>query len=332
MPKWRSGRYCRGALGALGEGTPLVSVVIPTRDRARRLEAALASLRAQTLRDFEVIVVDDGSADDTPAVLARFAEVRVVRRHGGGGPGAARNAGWPLARAPLVAFMDDDCVAEPGWLEAGLAAWDGVAERFVQGSTTPLEDELAAMGPWSYTIDIRERVPEYPTCNILYPRALLERLGGFDAEAFPVNGEDTDLAWRAIESGAEPVFSAGAHVRHAVVPLGRMGFLRRNFRWGHAMGAFARHPGLRRERLFYRWFWNLSHWWLVRLAVALALPRRRWLWPLKLWLGWRYVDYRLPHPRTQRPSVSSLAWFLLADAVEVAGIARGAVKHRVVVL
>src|SRR5688572_18253328 len=115
--------------GRLGEGSLAVSVVMATKDRARRLGDALASLRAQTigLERFEVIVVDDGSTDATPQLLADAARsdlrVRPLRRETSGGPGAARNDGWRIATAPLVAFMDDDCVADPQWLEAGLAAW-----------------------------------------------------------------------------------------------------------------------------------------------------------------------------------------------------------------
>lgn len=314
-------------------------MVIATKDRERRLEAALASLRAQTIGTgrFEVLVVDDGSSDGTPQMLEREAAagdlaLRIIRRPASGGPGAARNEGWRAAVAPLVAFIDDDCVADPRWLEAGLEAWGGDPARFVQGPTTPIEEELDELGPTSYTIDIRAMVPEFPTCNIFYPRALLERIDGFDEAGFPVNGEDTDLAWRAREAGAEPTFAPDASVRHAVVRLGPIAFLRRNWSWNHAMRVYARHPQLRRERIYYRVFWNLSHWWLVRLWLALALPWRRELLPLKLWLGSGYIAYRLPHPRTQRRSLRTLAWFALVDTVEIAAVARGSLRNGILVL
>jgi glycosyltransferase involved in cell wall biosynthesis len=125
-------------------GEPEISVVVATRDRASRLTELLRSLRAQTVGkdDFEVIVVDDASVDATPTVVAREIErgelkLQVVRRDLSGGPGAARNAGWPTARASLVAFIDDDCVAAPRWLEAGLAASSEHPGRFVQGRTDP---------------------------------------------------------------------------------------------------------------------------------------------------------------------------------------------------
>src|SRR5688572_297385 len=101
---------------------PAVSVVIPTHNRAGRLAAQLESLRAQTTRDFEVIVVDDGSRDGTPEVLAAQIarggfDLRAIRHDAPQGPATARNAGWQAARAPLVAFTDDDCISHPGWLE-----------------------------------------------------------------------------------------------------------------------------------------------------------------------------------------------------------------------
>ena len=330
----------RGYARALVTGrSPAVSVVVATRDRKQRLAALLESLRAQTLGPdlLEVIVVDDGSSDGTAELLENERhreglELQVVRRSGGGGPGAARNAGWPLARAQLVAFTDDDCVAEPRWAEAGLEAWGGEALRIVQGATTPIEAERPLMGPLSYSYDVRSLAAEFSTCNMFYPRALLERLGGFDADAFPVNGEDTDLAWRAQALGAEAVFEPEAHARHAVVRLTPGQFLRRNWSWGHAMLAFARHEELRRVRLHHRFFWNIEHYHLLKLAVGLALPRRVAFWPLKAWLARGYLRHRYVRPRASVRSLGLLGWFVLVDSVETVAILRGALRHRTLVL
>src|SRR2546423_10440437 len=101
------------------EAVPDVSVVIPTRDRASMLAAALDALGNQTLAPerFETIVVDDGSRDSTSAVLERAGagdalRLRVVHT-GGSGPAVARNAGWRAANAPLVAFPAHDCQPAP---------------------------------------------------------------------------------------------------------------------------------------------------------------------------------------------------------------------------
>jgi glycosyltransferase involved in cell wall biosynthesis len=91
-------------------GTPTVSVVLPTYNRAHVLPRAIQSVLAQTYADFELIVVDDGSADDTPSVMAGYDDprVRYVRYEPNQGANHARNVGVREARAPFVAFQDSD--------------------------------------------------------------------------------------------------------------------------------------------------------------------------------------------------------------------------------
>jgi len=318
-----------------------VSVVIPTRNRAVRLRAALRSLRGQTLGEdeFEVIVVDEASDDGTAELLAEEAErgglsLRTIRRASPQGPASARNEGWRAATAPLVAFLDDDCEAAPGWLEAGHAAWGGEPLRFVQGPTVPIASEMGEMGPFSYTVDLPEPHPAYPTCNMFYPRELLERVEGFDVAAFPFQGEDTDLAWRAQAAGATPAWAPEARAEHAVVRVGPLGFLRRAHSWGNAAGLCARHPEFARSRLVYRIFWNPSHYELARLvlAVLLLLPRRLIAVPLALWLARPYLTWRLAHPRTGKFAPWLLPWYLVVDVVEMAGVLRGSLRHGTLVL
>ncbi len=101
---------------------PRVSVVIPAFNRAALIGETLASVLAQTYRDFEVIVVDDGSTDDTPTILAEYerdTRVRVIRQTNQG-QGAARNAGIGAARGEYVAFVDSDDVWRPDKLERQL--------------------------------------------------------------------------------------------------------------------------------------------------------------------------------------------------------------------
>lgn len=101
---------------------PAASVVVPARDAERTIAACLAALTRQSLApaDVEVIVVDDGSTDDTAAIAARFAGVRVLRQ-GRRGADAARRAGAAAARGELVAFADPDDVPPEDWLEGLLA-------------------------------------------------------------------------------------------------------------------------------------------------------------------------------------------------------------------
>jgi len=314
------------------------SVVVATHDRAERLSALLASLRTQTVAPsrFEVIVVDDGSTDATSALLEREdtragLDLRAIRRPRAGGPAAARNDGWRSARAPLVAFTDDDCVADPGWLAALVAAARSHPGAVVQGRTEPNPAELDRWGPFSRSLAARRLGPWYQTCNIVYPRELLERLDGFDASAYSgPGGEDTDLAWRAIEYGRETVYADDARVLHAVSRLGPLGKLRVAWRWTESMRVFARHPALRRTELKRRIFWKGSHYLLLRALVAALLPRRLWL--VRRWLGLPYLWHLVDRGRQEGGGLLASPYFALHDLVELVAVVRGAVRYRVLVL
>lgn len=106
----------------MGSSRPLVSVVIPTYNRARLVQEAVASVLAQSYRPLELIVVDDGSTDTTGAALAGRPEVRVLSQPHTGMPGQVRNAGVRLARGEYLAFLDSDDLWQPPKLERQVAA------------------------------------------------------------------------------------------------------------------------------------------------------------------------------------------------------------------
>src|SRR5918998_3514797 len=108
----------RATLSALMD-PPVVSVVVPTRGRAAYLEVTLDSLLAQrTDAEYEIVVVDDGAPDATAAVVGARPGVRYVAHGGRRGLNTARNTGLRESGAPLIAFVDDDVLVPPGWLEA----------------------------------------------------------------------------------------------------------------------------------------------------------------------------------------------------------------------
>lgn len=101
---------------------PKVSIVVPCYNGARFIDPLLASLAAQTFRDFEIIIVDDGSNAETRAKLASLGpSIRVIRQENRG-PGAARNTGFRAARADLVVPLDCDDKLDPAYLAETVAA------------------------------------------------------------------------------------------------------------------------------------------------------------------------------------------------------------------
>ena len=314
---------------------PEVSVVIPTRDRPERLAAALEALRRQTIEPvrFEIVIVDDGSGEETGELLSRLPddglEVRVIRLSGNG-PAAARNAGWRAARAAVVAFTDDDCEPTSTWLEAVLRSASAAPGAIVQGATGPIPREAELLRrPFTRTRSIEGPSPWFATCNIAYPRELLERLDGFD-ELFPeALGEDTDLGWRALESGARVEFVPDAVVHHAVEELGPRGYMRHALRGADAVYAFRRHPGLRERTLRFGVFRNPS---LARMALALAglaLARKR---PAASLLALPYARNLLGRAMSTDAGPSLVPYLVAYDLVQAYTSLRGSIRHRTLVL
>ncbi len=311
-----------------------VSVVVPTRNRSGMLEELLDSLAAQSLDPgrFEVIVVDNGSTDETAALLERKqAEVPYtlrVHHQQNAGPGTARNRGWQLASAPLVAFTDDDCRATPGWLEALVEAAGRHPDAIVQGRTQMPPAAVDKVTPFSRVLEITGPGPYYATCNILYPRELLDRLGGFDESFSEPTSEDTDLGWRARAEGADYAFVDDAVIHHAVVDLGAIGKLRWAFRWSDAMRAFALHPGLR-TTLIWGVFWKRSHALLVLALAGVLLSRR---FPPALLLTLPYGRMLRARCIVEGYSLAFMPYHAVYDLAELLAAARGGVRYRVPVL
>lgn len=217
--------------------------MVPTRDGAARMPRLLAALRGQDITTlFEVVVVDDGS---TPPLRLDTADlpIRCLRHETSRGPAAARNTGWRASKAPLVAFTDDDCAPQPGWLRSLAAGLEDA--DVVQGRTEPDPEQDGQLGPFSHLIGVTSETGFYETCNIGYRRELLARLGGFDEGFRYPFGEDTDLAWRAKAAGARTAFAADAVVLHDVTPSDFGAHLRRLRRREGLVMAIERHPELR---------------------------------------------------------------------------------------
>jgi glycosyltransferase involved in cell wall biosynthesis len=230
---------------------PAISVVVPTHDRApqlTRLLDAIAECEAPP-GGFEVVVVDDGSTDDTATVLATHPLQPTVVRQAQAGAAAARNRGWRSARAELVLFVDDDCVPDRTWLvdhveghsaTAGISGLGGAIEPLVPGRIADFVQCERLVGHAADQRGVRYLV----TANASFTRDAIAAVGGFD-ESFPgAAGEDADLGFRLLEAGHTLAVTPTARVRHDHrTSLRRL--LRTYYRHGSARHRLVTtHPGL----------------------------------------------------------------------------------------
>jgi len=258
------------------------SVVVCARNRARLLDVALQSLAAQTLDRgrFEVLVVDNASTDSTPEVAARweaaagFACRHVIEERLG--TNHARNRGVREAKAPVVAFLDDDARAEPEWLDRLLAALreeraSGVGGRIrLEWESPPprwlTDAHLLALLAEFERGDVRCRIERFPFLvgtNMAFTADVFERVGGFGQD-FERRGplsargmEDVEFCSRVARGGGTLVYEPGAVVHHFVPEhRARLSFLvRRSYADGRSMAHFQRlsgqrESGSRSRRLF----------------------------------------------------------------------------------
>lgn len=213
--------------------SPAISVVVPTYRRPTLLRRCLRALRAQTVSaDYEVIVVDDASGDETPDVLAEFSDwdpLRAVSQPINRGPAAARNNGLGQVRSALVLFVDDDIVASPTLLERhltyhagcddalgvlGLVEWEPSLERtsFMKWlDTTDYQFGFAELAEG----EVPDPLGFVYTCNLSLPTRLLDAAGGFHEEfPYPAH-EDTELTMRLLDHGFHLDFRPEALAWHS---------------------------------------------------------------------------------------------------------------------
>jgi glycosyltransferase involved in cell wall biosynthesis len=188
-----------------GSAAPRVSVIIPAYNAARTIDAALQSVFAQTWRDFEIIVVDDGSADDTVQRVRAWGNLVDLHCQANAGPAAARNRAMQHARGELIAFLDADDLWLPTKLERQVRYFDTYPNTGLLHT-----DALTTNATLSHLFETREQpaatmtAPSNSYCalfhceffvktlTVMVPRAVIDEVGGFDPRR-EFHVEDWDL-------------------------------------------------------------------------------------------------------------------------------------------
>lgn len=307
-----------------------VSVVVASRGRPLRLRWLLNALEEQRADgvDWEVVVAADPQSHD---VLRAYPRVRSIP--GAGDTRAARlDDAWRAARGRTIAFVHDDCRPPGGWVAAIAAAAARDPGAVLEGPTRPdpWEASLLPLAPLAATHSIDPPSAWPVGCNVAYPRALLERCGGFDRALG--HGEHADLIARAVRAGAPHIAVRDAQMNHGVRGrwLGRR--VADAMRLRNVPRVVRRNPELR-ESLALRVFWNDAHARVAAAAAGVTLARRA---PVLALLALPWVLAAMPDygssPRARAKSLSELPVRALVDCAEMAALAAGSARNRTVVL
>jgi GT2 family glycosyltransferase len=203
----------------------LFSVVVPTHHRLNQLQRLLTSLAKQTLENnqFEVIVVPS-PRDQSLKWLSDYAKTTPYSLtihlpfpdpYEGRSASFKRNSGVDKATAPWIAFIDDDCIADPNWLSSALPFIEDSKIHGIEGLT-----KIPPPEKMTHTYKGLQRLSQsggYQTCNMFYRKKTFKEIGGFDLN-FPFYLEDTDLAWSFLDNNKQIVFSEASIVLHPVPP------------------------------------------------------------------------------------------------------------------
>ncbi len=202
------------------ERQPKVSVIVASYDGGRTLRACLDSLERLNYPDYEVILVDDGSTDDTPRIALAHPQMRYIRHSKNLGLSVARNTGIAAAKGEIVAFTDSDCRADEDWLYYLV---DDLLDSDFAGigghNLPPPEDSsvaaavLVSPGGPAHVMLTDRRAEHVPGCNMAFYKWALEEINCFDP-IFTKAGDDVDLCWRLQQRGFKIGFSPAGFVWH----------------------------------------------------------------------------------------------------------------------
>ena len=277
-----------------------VSVVVPTFRRPELLARCLAALSRQTLErsEYEVLVADDGADEPTRSLVQSLAggtmRVRYVAVSGNHGPAAARNRGWQAAQGEIIAFTDDDCLPDSGWLAEGLAPFADPAVVAVTGQV------VVPLPPWptDYERDAAGlETAEFVTANCFCRRAALVEIGGFDERFTSAWREDSDLHFRLLDRGGGIAKVERAVVVHPVRPAPWGISLRQQRKCLFDALLFRKHPQHFRQRIWPTCPWDYYIIVAAVAAVLMGVATGRWTIAAAALVVWIFFTARFVYRR-----------------------------------
>ncbi len=197
------------------------SIIIPARNAAAVLPRCLAACARQkgaARADYEIIVVDDGSMDETAVIAKENGADRVIRHPHSQGAGAARNSGLVVAQGEIILFTDADCTPDPDWIAAMTAPFADPDLAGCKGIYRSEQRQLTARFVQIEYEDKYDRLRPQPTIDFIdtysaaYRRDILQAAGGFDTRIFYV--EDQELSFRLAAAHQKMIFQPNAVVAH----------------------------------------------------------------------------------------------------------------------
>ncbi|MBN8247163.1 MAG: glycosyltransferase [Verrucomicrobia bacterium] len=199
---------------------PRVSVVIASYNGAATLRTCLQSLEHLHYPDYEVILVDDGSTDDTRQIAEAFPAVRYFRHAVNQGLGVARNTGIAASSGEIIAFTDSDCRADEDWLHYLIgdllnSRFAGIGgHNFLPPDDAPTAACVMVSPGGPAHVMLTDRIAEHiPGCNMAFYKWALDSIGGFDPIYWKA-GDDVDICWRLQQRNYRIGFSAAGFVWH----------------------------------------------------------------------------------------------------------------------
>jgi cellulose synthase/poly-beta-1,6-N-acetylglucosamine synthase-like glycosyltransferase len=307
---------------------PHVTVAVPVKDRRERMLRCLESLLALDYPSYDVLVLDNESSDGTAEACrerANDAPVPVRVEVLAGSVGHLRNLAGELAGGDIIAFTDSDCMATPGWLQGLVSFFLDPGVGIVQGVTVP--EPGVAQGRWAVTQDLREWTGRYECCNLGVRREALLNSEGFDEALF--FGEDVAGGLAVERAGWRHAFAPTAVVHHDVTHPGFRWWLRRGYMYGNIAWLVRRFPEFRTRYLWGGLFFRRRDALLLASLAGLLLSR----------IDRRSLLFTLPYIWNRRPRglhpfdlTVGRVQAILFDLVILAGMVRGSVRHRTLVL